>query len=474
MRLSTILLLGSLFLTAAPPGFALESVLPSGEVLNLYGIGVHQEKRNDIYLGSIFTAPGVETLSQIINVKSNKRMSFKFLSKYSNRKMSRLLKQRISMNNSKDQWRPYTKEIVQFTKLFKRSLLSGDEVKIDYLADKGTQIYLNNTLFLTVEKPGFYPILLNIWFGSIPPSESFKTGINGNNTDYLNDELIAKYNALQPEVGRFDADKIVAEPETKTKLAKTPTIAKSPTELARKTINNTAQKKASPADLAEKSESTKSSLSLPNLAPALVAVNSPNILLDSLPTVPALEKQEITETLQKSVDQDRVNTEKDTPQVSEQTLEDAATSESDSESKLVSDNKPTENKTAIPQANQTAPVQDEVTAEKFAKLESPEALDLDLISGSYTKELFALVRAKQRYPQKAHREGIQGKLVVRITIDKEGEVIDQQILQRSGSRVLDRGVLKMLRRTGPFPKIPEELNLEEFTVELPLSFQFSE
>ena len=471
MRLSSILLLGSLFLTAAPLGFALESVLPSGEVLNLYGIGIHQEKRNDIYLGSIFATQDTKTLSQLRNVKNNKRMSFKFLSKYSNRKMSRLLKQRIAMNNSKDQWRPYTKEIVQFTNLFKRSLLSGDEVKIDYLAEKGTQIYLNNTLFLTVKKLGFYQVLLNIWFGSIPPSESFKTGINGKNTDYLNDELIAKYNSLQPEVGRFDADKITTATQTKTKLAELTTKNKPPSKQVRKTVKRTIQKNTSSTDTTEKSDTTKSSIALANLTPSVVAVNTPNIVLDSLATAPVLEKQEITELSLESVDQNTTNIQKDVPQDTQQSIEQVTDKPSDSE--LASGNQPAENKTAKPQANQPKQEQDHVNTEKVAKLESPKTLDLDLISGSYTQALFSLVRAKQIYPKKALREGIEGKLVVRVTIDKEGEVIDQQIVKRSGSRVLDRGVLKMLRRMGPFPKIPEELKLEEFSVELPLSFQFS-
>ena len=445
IRLSVILFIGSLFLTNAPACFALETRLANGQVLDLYGIGIHQEKRNDIYLGAIFVSPGTEKIAQLLSEKSNKRMSFKFLSKYSNRKVSRLLKQRIAMNNSKEQWNPYTKEIVQFANLFKRSLQSGDEMNIDYTADKGTQIYLNNTLFQTVEKIGFYKILLKIWFGNIPPSESFKSGINGMNTDYLNDELIAKYNSLQAEVGRFDGDKIALATDTKVSIASAPTNTKALSSPANKTATNTqskqiqpivSQKKTDGEENAAKTDENGSTDTFSSLTPAAVAVSTPKIVLDSLAAAPVAESRPKKESSQAS--------------------KDLKTADSD--------------KTEVGDAQQK---QNDINADKVAKVESSELFDLDLISGSYTQELFSIIRSRQVYPKKALRDGVEGNVVVKVTIDKEGEIVNQQILKRSGSLVLDRGVLKMLRRSGPFPKIPNELNLEEFALELPLTFQFT-
>lgn len=415
---------------------AVETTLANGDNLNLFGISIHQEQRNDIYLGALFAPENTENTSQILDPSTSKRMSLKFISSYSNRKMARLWKQRIAMNNPKTDWRPMTKEIVQFAGIFKRAMRAGDELNIDFEPVSGTSIYLNRTLFLTIPNLDFYKLVLNVWLGSIPPTKNFKIGITGNNKGPLNEQLVTRYESIQPELGRFDEDKVVvtqlAKAETPKPKAKVKAKATS-----KKTTNNkktTSQKKTNPAPKKQNE------------------------------TVISQKNKTATD---KVVDQLRSDLE--APRTKVEIVKPKLTIETDL------------GKTAKKQpANKTKPDKDKTTPpvadEKIAKLDIPpeDFFDADLYSGSYTRELINSIRAVQKYPKKALREGIEGEVTVLIKIDKWGKVLDNAIIQKSGSRILDRAVLKMVRKAAPFPVIPAELKTKEFEFEVPLSFTLTE
>lgn len=441
------------FLTNSLVTVAIEKQLANGEQLNLFGIGVHQEKRNDIYVGAMFATPGVTTKKQLFDVSTNKRMSIKFLTSYSNRKMSRFLKQRISMNNRKDSWKPFTKQIVQLSKIFKRSLQKGDEINVDYIANKGTQVYLNQTLFFEEKSHNFYNILLNIWFGSIPPSEAFKVGINGKNTAYQNDEFISRFESLITQIGRFDGDKIESAAPRSGQASNINNDSKVVKPIAKKSLP---AKKQIAKKVASNSNSTNDKPQQVPVKKKSVNIDTPAIKLDSLLTKPILlQKADVVEkTVNKSPSIGSVK--------SEAPLE-------NSENKTA-DKLPTKQQSLA--AEKIPPtVPDETNIDD--KNTKPE-VDLDLISGSYTQELIATIRNKQSYPSKALKQGIEGSVVVQLVVNQEGDIERQSLLKRSGSKVLDRGVLRMLKKAEPYPKIPSELELEEFEIEIPLSFAFSE
>ena len=451
----TLSVLFSLLLILTPaPGHAFESKLENGSNLSLFGIGIHQEKRNDIYVGALFAPEEISETNQLLDKNISKRMSLKFISKYSNRKMARLWKQRIAMNNPKVSWRPLTKEIVQFAGIFKRAMQAGDEVNIDFIPGIGTSVYLNKTLFLTIHKLEFYELLLNIWIGSIPPTESFKTGISGNNTDYVNEKLIAQYERLQPEVGRFDPDKV------------------SYTQLQTKVANSSKTKSVN----SQKTTATK------NKATAKKQPVNKNI-----PSQALSETQQLVNNLKNNLTVPRSKVEIEKPKIEFDKLftsDFAVTtvkkaSNANQTVAAISRNQSTIRKLPPVIKTPTAKVQKQdnlakptKAKEKVAKLDLPEKgfFDADLLSGSYTLALINNIRSHQSYPKKALAAGIEGLVTIQIKIDKEGEILSKKIIRRSGSRVLDRAVLRMVRRAVPFPKIPQELDIQEFEFEVPMSF----
>ncbi len=434
--ISTLVLI--LFTLPFSPVNALETTLANGDNLSLFGISIHQEQRNDIYVGALFATVNAATISQILEPSTSKRMSLKFISSYSNRKMSRLWKQRIAMNNSKSEWRPMTKEIVQFAGIFKRAMQAGDELNIDFEPVSGTSVYLNKTLFLTIPNLDFYKLLLNVWVGSIPPTKEFKNGITGNNKGPINERLITRYENIQPELGRFDADKIVEtqlakadteetikEPKKKANSKKTTAKKKTKTKAKTKTKPATQKKKKTVINKKTK-PATNKSIKLPQndlqIPRTKVELVKPKLKINT-----DLGKK----AKQSSVTKNKSNKEKKPPPVADK---------------------------------------------KVAKLDVPEEefFDADLFSGSYTRELINSIRAVQKYPKKAIIAGIEGEVTVQVKIDKSGKILKNSILQKSGSRILDRAVLKMVRKAAPFPMIPTELQVNEFEFAVPLSFSLSQ
>ena len=130
-------LLSLLFLISAQTAKAdLTANLSDGNALQLLGIGMHQELRNDIYVGALFAPSSVSNVDEIKGESVPKRMSIRLVSNYSHRKMSRHWKERLAMNNPRSLWQPLTKEIVLFSRIFKRKLQVGDELNIAFETKK--------------------------------------------------------------------------------------------------------------------------------------------------------------------------------------------------------------------------------------------------------------------------------------------------------------------------------------------------
>ena len=97
-------------------------------------------------------------------------------------------------------------------------------------------------------------------------------------------------------------------------------------------------------------------------------------------------------------------------------------------------------------------------------------VDTNLHAGAFTKELIDIVRLQQYYPLIAVTEGVDGELTIQLKIDREGNIIAKKVTQHSGSRSLDYAALRMVGKIKTFPRIPSEIELNEFEFEVPMNF----
>jgi periplasmic protein TonB len=88
----------------------------------------------------------------------------------------------------------------------------------------------------------------------------------------------------------------------------------------------------------------------------------------------------------------------------------------------------------------------------------------DIQFGSFLRRFETAVYSVWSYPAAASRAGIQGVTPVRITFNKKGEIENIQLLQSSGSRILDDEVFRALRALGPVGSLPKNYAKDHFNL----------
>jgi protein TonB len=86
----------------------------------------------------------------------------------------------------------------------------------------------------------------------------------------------------------------------------------------------------------------------------------------------------------------------------------------------------------------------------------------DIQFGSFLRRFEDAVYGVWRYPTDAVRLGIEGVTPVKITFNRRGEVENVQLLESSGSKILDSEVFRTLRLIGPVGGFPKGYEKEKF------------
>lgn len=88
----------------------------------------------------------------------------------------------------------------------------------------------------------------------------------------------------------------------------------------------------------------------------------------------------------------------------------------------------------------------------------------DIQFGSFLRRFENTVYGVWRYPAEAARMGIEGVTPVRITFNRRGEIVGRELLQSSGSKILDNEVLRTLDQVGPIGSFPRGYDKETFNL----------
>ncbi len=86
----------------------------------------------------------------------------------------------------------------------------------------------------------------------------------------------------------------------------------------------------------------------------------------------------------------------------------------------------------------------------------------DIFFGSFLRRFESAVYGVWRYPEAAARAGIQGVTPVKITFNRKGEVENIDLLESSGSQLLDREVFRTLKSLGPIGGFPKAYDKDHF------------
>ena len=76
---------------------------------------------------------------------------------------------------------------------------------------------------------------------------------------------------------------------------------------------------------------------------------------------------------------------------------------------------------------------------------------------SYFSKLKDRIQMVWRYPEAAKVTGLQGRLVLKFVLNRDGSLRELKVVKSSGVDILDDAAIKAIRRAAPFYAIPENL-----------------
>lgn len=94
----------------------------------------------------------------------------------------------------------------------------------------------------------------------------------------------------------------------------------------------------------------------------------------------------------------------------------------------------------------------------------------DSVTKRYIAALMRHLKRYKHYPALMKKNHIEGKPVIRFSINKSGQVTNVEVKRRSQSAELDQTAMDVFRRASPLPKIPSELERETLTMSLPIEY----
>jgi protein TonB len=86
--------------------------------------------------------------------------------------------------------------------------------------------------------------------------------------------------------------------------------------------------------------------------------------------------------------------------------------------------------------------------------------------------LWQIIRklSQHRFYSSSRDAGDQGTVVTRMTVARDGRLIDVSLARSSGSPNLDKGVLETIRRASPFAPLPADLADDRYTFIVPINY----
>jgi protein TonB len=99
--------------------------------------------------------------------------------------------------------------------------------------------------------------------------------------------------------------------------------------------------------------------------------------------------------------------------------------------------------------------------------------DQKKLNRKYGLVLHRQISNAKSYPRFARKAGIEGRLLVEITVDSAGNILAVKVRKSSGHQILDETTLDTIRKFERFPVPPRGLTWNKKTFVLPVSYKLS-
>lgn len=89
----------------------------------------------------------------------------------------------------------------------------------------------------------------------------------------------------------------------------------------------------------------------------------------------------------------------------------------------------------------------------------------------YLKHIAAMIEKNKKYPSRAQKEGIEGKVRISFIITRKGEVKNFRLVAPSEYPELNEAVKALIDELSPFPPLPEDTNKEKITLTMEVTYE---
>ncbi len=120
---------------------------------------------------------------------------------------------------------------------------------------------------------------------------------------------------------------------------------------------------------------------------------------------------------------------------------------------------------ALPQPRQPSPA--------AALLQAQAEQEQDAIQ-AYLGFVFQSLESHKRYPRIAERGGLNGRVVLRFTVRRDGEVLNPEVAEITGHKSFGDAARQALRRVGQLPPFPSDVRRRELLVEVPITYRIDD
>ncbi len=481
--LLTAIFLGSAALCAAAPGG-----------YDIAGLGLHQETGRDIYLGGVFLKKGTKPPKDPAQIKGPRIMEFRVVARRTSIRSllgGLLLQSELATGQAPS---PATNDFANaIISSVPSSLYAGDslEIRLNRLGE--TIALLNNVELARSEQPGIADYFLQGWVGEKGSSSQFRQELLN---DTVNPTLLAALGAHQYSTKRKNevaswlepAPKIAAEQVlqaeaiTATKAddppAPQPTQAQrvdtQTTTTAEKTLSVAAGEPASPNSTARSGAAANRSPesgSRPRETTATTDSTLNSMFAKTVAQVPSDLENELSlankadivamQSGGSAVDGD--STDQESTTVRGVTGE--ITQLPSTNANLATQHTSSFGGSHLSGARQTSRGTGLLAAQ--SSVLSLGGQDYSRRLNEFHRLLVSLVYGKIRYPKRAVRRNLEGRLELDVTMSESGELISVAVARSSGHKMLDAAAMKAAKEAlqGSVRDI-DPVAIEEFTGEL--------
>jgi periplasmic protein TonB len=476
IKSTTLGLIVSVMAMLSIPTYSAEQVTGiNGQSLVLNGVGVWKKSSKEIFLSALYLPYKSTSANDILSLNSDKHLEIRILArKIRPRRFAQILREYIVINNSKQDLSSLSLSILEFINMFKGNLKTGDIIAMDYIANDRLEVRINGSLMGQIKKAGLIAAILNSWIGQTPVTPEFKDGIMGKVPADTLSSLLASFSILEPSEGRVA--------ETKSWVKQSGFLDAQIAKLGGKVSSGVAVASQSKPDTSEPKETVAKK---PETKPEekVVAEVKPKPKPKPVETKPKVTEKPIVEAKPKP-----------TPKPQEQIKQvvDTTTKEQAIPPKeQVVDNTATPINAVVDTIAEASTTKDnaldlslgdllndveEDAAEDSAEEDEPQVSAADIaaeykIKKEYEKKLIEWIRKYEKYPVKAFRRRMEGEGRIVVVVDRNGEVLQAEMAESTGKRLLDRGSLNTIKRAAPLPKMPDNLAGESYEFSVPIVYK---